>query len=184
MSHIQRTTVDVLCRYLEQYDPLDHEHQYGSLSGLLDILEQIGLPYMQDSRGVTHTLTSLRSRVYRFLERFSRAPVACPENIAGFLGVLRRAGITPSSLNLQRYTWDFWELRALDAGVPPDLAAMGRGALRRQHFCENPINEMDPDVLLYMAINTPDQAEAMFMRLLVHSSIDSFSSANPHDVFH
>jgi hypothetical protein len=52
---------------------------------------------------------------------------------------------------------------------------MGRGALRRQHFCENPIEELEPGLLLNMVVNSPHQAEAMIMRLLVHSSLAHFS---------
>lgn len=180
--HIQQTTYETLCRYLEQYDPHDHELRFGRVSGLLDVLEQFGISHIADAGGVTQSLDGIRSRAYRFLELLSRAPVANPESISAFRSTLRQARIEASAQNLYVYSWDLWELRALASGAPPDLAEMGRGALRRQHFCEKPIEELEPGLLLSMVVNSPHQAEAMFMRLLVHSSLANFSDLRASEV--
>ncbi len=181
LMHIHRSVAEVLCRYLDQHDPFDYQIRYGTISGLLDVLEQIGLPLPTSVSGVTHTLDSARERVYRFLGRLSRAPVACSDDIARALVDCGQAGITPSPLNLQRFAWDLWELRALLAGVPSDLAEMGRGALRRLHFCDKPIEDTDPDLLLYMAVSTPEHAEVVLMRILVGCSVSGFVNVDLRD---
>jgi hypothetical protein len=171
LHHIQQTVSEALLRYLDQHDPHDHELRYGKVSGLMDVLEQLGEQYLTDAQGEGHSLSSIRNRVDRFLDLLLRAPVSSPGSVSAYLSTLQRAGIKPSSLNLKRFAWDLWELRALAGGASSDLAEMGRGALRRQHFCENPIEELKPDVLLNMVVQFPFQAESMFMRLLVHSTI-------------
>jgi hypothetical protein len=175
LAHIQRATVEVLGRYLDQHDPLDHERRFGTVSGLLRVLEDIGLPYPEDAQGVKQSLMAVKGRVHHFLMQLACAPVANAEEMTFALSLSRRASLLPSILNLRRYTWDLWEIRALNAGVSPNLAEMGRGAFRRQHFCQRPSEEIDPDTMLYIAIADPEQAEGVFMRALFRSPISEFS---------
>lgn len=180
--HIHRATVEVLCRYLHQNDPFDHEHRYGTVSGLLKVLEQIGLQDQEDCWGEMQSLNEIRLRVGEFLKKLAQAPLADPLEISSALSIAQRARIAHSSLNLHRYTWDLWELRALLAGVPADLAEMGRGVLRRQHFSGSKIDELDADDLLCVAATNTDEAEEMMMRFLVRCSIGEYDSIPRNDI--
>jgi cell division FtsZ-interacting protein ZapD len=44
LLRIQLTIHETLCRYLDQDDPHDHELQFGTVSELLDVLEQFEAP--------------------------------------------------------------------------------------------------------------------------------------------
>jgi hypothetical protein len=180
--HIHRATVEVLCRYLHQNDPFDHEHRYGTVSGLLKVLEQIGMQQQEDSWGVMHSLDEIRRQVRKFQKKLAQAPLADPAEISSALSIAQRARMAPSSLNLHRYTWDLWELRALLAGVPADLAEMGRGVLRRQHFSDNKLDDLDADDLLCVAATRPDEAEETMMRFLVRCSIGEYEGAPRADI--
>jgi hypothetical protein len=71
---------------------------------------------------------------------------------------------TPGYCPYGHYPWDYWEKRALAAGVPKELAALGRAVMREAHqHCW--------DELLQIVCGWEDNGEAMIaLARIFHSS--------------
>lgn len=66
--------------------------------------------------------------------------------------------------------WDFWEHRALQCGVPPRLAAMGRKVIAewyQQGKDDSTLgDEADGEFMIDLCLDSPDEAEQRFREAL------------------
>lgn len=66
--------------------------------------------------------------------------------------------------------WDFWEHKALQCGVPPKLAALGRRVMAEWHEQGKDDgslgDEADGEFMIDICLNDPDEAERRFRESL------------------
>lgn len=66
--------------------------------------------------------------------------------------------------------WDFWEHKALQCGVPPGLAALGRRVMAEWHEQGKDDatlgDDADSEFMIDICLNEPDEAERRFREAL------------------
>jgi len=156
LYEISDAVMPVLRCYLEDGDPEQHEHQYGGVSTLLEIVRKLNVTFAIRSGAkpgseLPDWFPELEQQVRRFQERAS---------------VMARQGSIPEG-----YAWDRWKTKALATGVAEELAALGR-AVMRDHYQHNWLsygNEVSPrsgDAMLRLALSEPEKAATHWQWLL------------------
>jgi hypothetical protein len=156
LYEISDAVMPVLRCYLEDGDPEQHEHQYGTVSTLLEIVRKLNISFAKHS-GVSRVnelpdwFPELEQQVRHFRERALE---------------MARQGSMP-----ERYAWDYWKTKALSAGVPGNLAELGR-AVMREHYqhgwssYDDEVSVRSGDEMLRLALCEPDKAAARWQWLL------------------
>ncbi len=156
LYEISDAVMPVLRCYLEDGDPEQHEHQYGGVSTLLEIVRKLNISFAKSS-GVRRSnelpdwFPELEQQVFQFRERA--------------MEMARQIAIPGS------YAWDYWKTKALAAGVAADLADLGR-AVMREHYqhgwssYDDEVSVRSGDEMLRLALSEPDRAAARWQRLL------------------
>lgn len=66
--------------------------------------------------------------------------------------------------------WDLWERQAMQCGVPPELARLGRAVMRdwQMHGRDDATlgAEADGDFMIDLALSDPDEAQRRFREAL------------------
>jgi hypothetical protein len=156
LYEISDAVMPVLRCYLEDGDPEQHEHQYGSVSTLLEIVRKLNISFAKSSgvrRGneLPDWFPQLERQVCQFRER-----------------VIEMAHQAQAS---ESYAWDYWKTKALAAGVAGNLAELGRAAMR-EHYqhgwlsCGNEVSPRSGDEMIRLALSEPDEAAFRWQWLL------------------
>ncbi len=83
------------------------------------------------------------------------------------------APVAVPTYNSRHYPWDRWQIRALAAGVPPDIARLGRSLIRAGHQtdwgdCHSPQcgRSDDGNDMLRLAMRDPREAQSQWRSLV------------------
>ena len=156
LYEISDAVMPVLRDYLEDGDPEQHELRYGSVSTLLEIVRKLNLSFSKHS-GVTPGnelppwFPDLEQQVHQFRERALE---------------MARQGAMPEC-----YAWDYWETKALVAGVSAEQAELGR-AVMREHYqhgwssYDDEVSVRSGDEMLRLALSEPARSAARWQWLL------------------
>jgi hypothetical protein len=180
LYEINDAVVPLLRRYLETGDPEGHERQHGTMTNLLGITKKVAIAVFGEG-GLPAWLVELEHQVAEFKARLRETAVATrelePTPVVGgdaFRVLCEQAakkGIAVPSWNTGRFPWDYWEVRALVAGVSPELADLGRSTMREhyQHSWEDFADEVSiyaGEAMLKLALADPKAAHARWTHLL------------------
>jgi hypothetical protein len=156
LYEISDAVMPVLRCYLEDGDPEQHEHQYGSVSTLLEIVRKLNISFAKSSgvrRGneLPDWFPQLERQVCQFRERVIEMPHQAQAS--------------------ESYAWDYWKTKALAAGVAGNLAELGR-AVMREHYqhgwssCDAKVSVRSGDEMIKLALSEPDRAAFHWQWLL------------------